>query len=309
MSDATIPPDVRDLVERRTAARHARDWAQADAIREQLAELGWQVEDDAGGSRLRPILATKTAAAPDARALPSRLDEPAQVAASLQILAEDDAEDVARFLAGLGAHPPEATWELVVVANAADQAVEAVLADRSAAEPSVLRVETRLGWADARTLGMRQSAGDVTILLDTSVEPTGDFVTPLLRAFDDPSVGVAGPWGVTSVDGRHFEDAPPGEVDAVLAYCLAIRRDALRAIGGFDPRFRYYRNADLDLCFAARNAGWRVVATDALPLARHEHRGYGALSPDERDRLSRRNFYRFLEHWGDRRDLLVLRQR
>jgi GT2 family glycosyltransferase len=135
----------------------------------------------------------------------------------------------------------------------------------------------------------------------------GDFVGPLVTAFEDDTVGVAGGWGVTSADGRHFEEAPPGEVDAVEGYCLAIRREALRAVGGFDPRFRWYRNADLDLSFAVRDAGWRAVRTGALPLVRHEHRGWADLPEAERDRLSKRNFYRFLEHWGDRPDLLLRR--
>ena len=119
------------------------------------------------------------------------------------------------------------------------------------------------------------------------------------------SVGIAGGWGVTSRDAREFTDAPPGEVDAIEGYCLAVRREALRAVGGFDRRFRYYRNADLDFSFAVRDAGWRAVRTEPLPFERHEHRGWTALSDDERDRLSRRNFYRFLDHWRDRPDLLL----
>jgi GT2 family glycosyltransferase len=94
-------------------------------------------------------------------------------------------------------------------------------------------------------------------------------------------------------------------VDAVEAYCLAMRRAALREVRGFDHRFRFYRNADLDLSFAVRDRGWRAVRTAPLPLERHEHRGYAELPVEERDRLSRRNFYRFLKHWGDRRDLLL----
>ncbi len=152
---------------------------------------------------------------------------------------------------------------------------------------------------------MRRSLGEVTILLDTSLEPLGDFLTPLLGAFDDPGIGIAGPWGVTSADGRQFEAADPGEVDAVEGYCLAVRREALRTVPAFDRRFRYYRNADLDFSFAVRDAGWRAVRTDRLPLERHEHRGWTSLPDNERDRLSRRNFYRFLDHWGDRRDLLL----
>ncbi len=299
MTNQSPPPDVRHLLDGRRAARDQRDWARADAIRDELAALGWAVEDGARGSTARPIL--PAASEPSV----SRLAEPATVAASLQVLAEDHPEDLERFLRALTAHAPSVSWELVVVANAPSFAAEPLVASMELpVEPETIRVDARLGWAEARSLGLRHSRGEVTVLLDTSVEPVGDFVGPLVTAFEDDTVGVAGGWGVTSADGRHFEEAPPGEVDAVEGYCLALRRDALRAVGGFDPRFRWYRNADLDLSFAVRNAGWRAVRTD-LPLVRHEHRGWTDLPEAERDRLSKRNFYRFLEHWGDRPDLLL----
>lgn len=300
MPSGALPPDVRRLLDARTEARDASDWARADALREELHDLGWQVEDGPDGSTARPILA----AADEPGEEP--LERPPAVRASLQVAAEDHADDLARCLRGLSAHAPPHAWELVIVANGPSFEVEEVV--RSAGlpiDPVVLETRDRLGWADARTLGLRQSSGEVTVLLDTSLEPTGDFVTPILAAFDDPTVGLAGGWGVSSADGREFEDAPPGEVDAIEAYCLAIRREALRAVGGFDPRFRFYRNADLDLNFAVRDAGWRAVRTDPLPFERHEHRGWTSVAPEERDRLSKRNFYRFLDHWGDRRDLLL----
>lgn len=307
MSNRSIPPDVRKLLQQRGDARDRRDWAEADALREQLAGLGWQVEDGNSGSTARPILPPATASDPEAQA--SLLDEPATLAASIQVAAEDHPADLERFVRGLAAHPPAVTWELVVVANSPSFDADALLADTGLpVEPVLLRAAPRLGWADARTLGLRRSSGEITVLVDTSVEPVGDFVTPLTAAFEDPTVGIAGGWGVKSSDGRSFEEAPPGEVDAVEAYCLAIRRGALQAVGGFDPRFRFYRNADLDLSFAVRDAGWRAVRTEVLPLVRHEHRGYASLPEAERDRLSKRNFYRFLKHWGDRRDLLLDRR-
>lgn len=307
MSNRSIPPGVRKLLQRRGDARDRRDWPEADALREQLAELGWQVEDGNSGSTARPMLPPVTAEDPRGQA--SLLDEPPTVAASIQVAAEDHPADLERFARGLAAHPPADAWELVVVANAPSFDADALLADAGLpVEPVLLRAAPRLGWADARTLGLRRSSGEITVLVDTSVEPVGDFVTPLIAAFEDPTVGIAGGWGVKSSDGRSFEEAPPGEVDAVEAYCLAIRRAALQAVGGFDPSFRFYRNADLDLSFAVRDAGWRAVRTEALPLVRHEHRGYASLPDAERDRLSKRNFYRFLKHWGDRRDLLLDRR-
>jgi len=298
----TLPDEVRRLLDERSAAREDRDFERADSLRAEIAALGFDVQDSGAASTARPILARR-ADAPDA------LDEAATVAASVQVVAERHPDDLVRLLRGLASHPPAVSWELVVVDNAAKPPLAELLpAVDLPVQPVVLGAARRLGWADSRTLGMRQSRGEVTILLDTSVEPTGDIVAPLLSAFEDPSVGLAGGWGVTSADGRQFEEAEPGEVDAIEGYCLAIRREALLAVGGFDPRFRFYRNADLDLSFAVRDAGWRAVRTPPLPLARHEHRGWTGLPEPERDRLSKRNFYRFLDHWGDRPDLLLERE-
>jgi cysteinyl-tRNA synthetase len=304
-----LPPDVRALLEERSSARAARDWERADALRQQLHELGWEPQDAPGGTTARPMLPTEPTSTGYARPedLASLLDDPATVDASLQLLAEDYPNDLGRFLRGLASHPAAASIEVVVVANAPSFDVEALLAE-TGRDATVLPTSERLGWADARNLGLRRSSGEITILLDTSVEPTGDFVAPLLTAFGDAHVGIAGGWGVRSDDGREFHTAPAGEVDAIEGYCLAIRRAALRQVSGFDHRFRYYRNADLDLSFAVRDRGWRALATDPLPLVRHEHRGYEEVAPDDRDRLSRRNFYRFLKHWGDRRDLLLARR-
>ena len=298
MPPPTPPDDVRRLIDERTEARASRDWARADALRDDLAALGWEVQDGPDGSTARPIL---PAGDPEAG-----LAAPASVLASVQVVAEDHPEDLARLLRGLSAHPPAVDWELVIVANAPEFDLEELLEEATPPIPPVIvPTEGRLGWADARTVGMTRSSGEVTILLDTSLEPTGDAVAPILAAFDDPTVGLAGGWGVTSDDAREFVEAPPGEVDAIEGYCLAVRREALRVVGGFDRRFRFYRNADLDFSFAVRDAGWRAVRTEPLPFERHEHRGWTSLPDAERDRLSRRNFYRFLDHWRDRPDLLL----
>jgi len=45
---------ARALLEARNAARDSRDWVRADEIRDQLAELGWEVRDGVEGARLIP---------------------------------------------------------------------------------------------------------------------------------------------------------------------------------------------------------------------------------------------------------------
>ena len=302
---ARVPPEVARLLEERAAARAAREWDAADALRDQIRAQGWEPVDTSNGSTARPVAPAATAE------LGSLLNEAASLDASVVVVVDDYPEDLARLLRGLAAHPPTVAWELLVVANAPTLQIEPIMreawpGDGPQPAPTVVHSDARLGWADAVNLGLRRSRGAVTILLDTSLEPVGEAIGPLLAALDDPTVGVAGGWGVTSSDGRVFSEAPPGPVHAIEAYCIAIRREALRAAGGFDPHYRFYRNADLDLSFAVRDAGWQALRTEPLPFVRHPHRGWEAHPAEERDRLSKRNFYRFLKRWRDRLDLLAL---
>jgi cysteinyl-tRNA synthetase len=47
-----IPAEVQDLINARETARLARDYVQADALREQLSEHGYTVEDSAHGPKV-----------------------------------------------------------------------------------------------------------------------------------------------------------------------------------------------------------------------------------------------------------------
>jgi hypothetical protein len=143
--------------------------------------------------------------------------------------------------------------------------------------------------------------------MDASVEPTGDLVSPLVGALKDPTIAVAGGFGISSTDLRRFEAAPPGDVTAVEAYVLAFRRDDAAARGPIDERFGFYRNLDIWWSLVLRDEGEgrpprRAVAVD-LPALRHEHRGWTSVPDTERDRLSKRNFYRIIDRFGARRDL------
>jgi cysteinyl-tRNA synthetase len=53
--DTPVPAEVQTLVDRREAARAARDWAAADALRDAIQEHGYAVEDTPDGPRLRPL--------------------------------------------------------------------------------------------------------------------------------------------------------------------------------------------------------------------------------------------------------------
>ena len=50
-----VPAEVTALVEQRAAAKKAKDWSTADAIRAQLAGMGWAVEDTPKGPKVSRI--------------------------------------------------------------------------------------------------------------------------------------------------------------------------------------------------------------------------------------------------------------
>ena len=48
------PAEAVELAERRAAAREAKDWAEADRLRDELRDLGWEVRDGPQGPELVP---------------------------------------------------------------------------------------------------------------------------------------------------------------------------------------------------------------------------------------------------------------
>ena len=322
MTRTHIPEAVLTAAHERARARAARDWDLADRLRGEIEAAGWTIVDRGTDFALSP------AAPPDvdegarvrygaSRNVPARFDEPATGLATVVLIATDWPADLERALAGLRAHAPAGTSVVVVADGPSDdqasalESIEATSGEGTAPPFEVVWTSERLGQGAAVNIGLRRVGAPVAILLDTSLEPTGDFVTPLVRALDDEEVAVVGGWGITSTDLRTFEDAPAGDVDAIEGYVQAFRRSDAAALGPLDERFRFYRNLDIWWSLVLRDGGEdaddprRAVSLEGLPLERHEHRGWTSLPDEERDRQSKRNFYRIIDRFGSRRDLLV----
>jgi hypothetical protein len=293
----SVPEEVRALAAERREARAAKDFARADALRDAIAELGYRVVDAPEGSTFEPIAPAEEPRL-RARDVPSVLDEPPTCDVSVHWVVEGWPEDVARALAGFRAHE-------------GDRDVQYVVADVTETDPAtygegveVLALEPGTGWGASRNAGLRRSRGRIVLVMDGSVEPTGDVFGPLEDALADPGIGVCGPFGIVTHDLRTFEEAVGPEVDAIEGYLMAFRREVLRDAGLFDERFRWYRTADIECSFRVRDAGLRAVVVE-VPVDKHEHRMWHDTEPAERERLSKRNYYRFLERFRGRTDLLV----
>ena len=247
-----------------------------------------------GGSELQAVKAPASAAPrPEARAV------------TLLTVLHGWRADAERWLLSVFTYT-RSDFEALVVDNSGDQRIAGWLATRAAERMRVITLEPQLGFAGAVNAGIDAAAGEFVVLFDPGVEVTGDAISPLLEALSDPTVVVAGPFGLRGLGTlKEFAESDGPEVDAVEGYCMAFRHADALAIGGFDPRFRFYRMADVEFSFRLRDRGGRAIVVPNLPVVRHEHRLWESTEPAERDRLSKRNTYRFLDRWRDREDLLV----
>ena len=345
MTDNGPPEAVEEAASQRADARAARDWPTADRLRGEIEAAGWRVIDAGTAYRL------ERASPPDvdvggeiwygrSDAVPSRLDEPATGLASVIVVASPDRSETERVLEALGATVPEGV-DIVLVADGlpnaslvgltavADPAGSATHPGSSGPPIELVRTSEPLGHAAALNIGIRRARAPIVVVVDPSILPQGDVVTPLVEALTDPWIAVAGPFGLWSTDLRHFDETPttnarasaaPGatanaaanspaqSVAAIQGYLMAFRRADAAARGPLDEAFRFYRNLDIWWSLVLRDEGEdvaprRAAVVAGLPLERGEPRAWVTTPPAVRDRLSKRNFYRILDRFRTRRDL------
>jgi Glycosyl transferase family 2 len=326
---AFIPQEILAAAHDRSAARAAGDWATADQLREQIEMAGWRIVDAGTDFRLEPAHAPDVVARDRVRygrseAVPSRFEEPAQGVATVVIVAGagSPSDDIARAVAALRATAPAET-SVVIVADGADDETASELetligldggsGDSDGSDPREIELivtSAPLGRAAAWNIGIRRAAGPVLVLLDATVEPTGDIVTPLVATLADDTVGVAGPFGLASGDLRRFQEVDAGDAAAIEGHAIAFRRGDAAERGPIDERFRFQRNLDIWWSLVLRDEGGdhpprRAKVVPALPLVRHADPATPKMPAAEQTRLAKRNFYRVLDRFGHRHDLAV----
>ncbi|MBI4298418.1 MAG: cysteine--tRNA ligase, partial [Chloroflexi bacterium] len=312
-----VPQDIVSLTEERALLRERRMYEEADNLRIRLDREGYIVEDTPSGSRIRPKVAWekhegdfKTISS--SKEVSSRIDESDKGDFTLGIVACNYIQDVQRCVESALNWSHGYSVELLVVDNGSTDGTRRWLKEKASQDTRlrVIYADHILGEGAAKNIILKQSTGRIVVLLDTSVETLGDIMGPLKVMFSESIVGVAGPFGLRTEDLRHFHEPiqETAEVDAIQAYCFAFRRELIKSVGFFRESFRFYRNLDLDYSFQFKEKGYRIVSNPGLPVVRHEHRLWDTLSQEEQQRLSTKNYRRFLDKWRNRSDLLIANQ-
>ena len=109
--------------------------------------------------------------------------------------------------------------------------------------------------------------------------PDGRLDPPARRSFKTPATYVYKFLGLSRAFPRHrrfgryylsyLDEHDLADVDSVVGAFMLLRRTVIEEIGGFDERFFLYCE-DEDLCWRARQAGWRVVYHPGVVVEHHK---------------------------------------
>ena len=312
-ADYPIPELINGAAEQRAELRGQEEYDPADAIRSDLLSKGFLVEDAKEKVRIRPktpleLRLDRWPLVSSSREVESFLQRPAEYDFTFILNAYGHPSDVERCVRSMIEYSEGFSTEIIVIDNGSTDGTGEWL-EKFQGHNGALRVihcDHNVGDAAGKNIGLKQSLGTNVVILDGSAEIVGNILGTVRDRLADESVGIFGPYGLTTDDLQHFhEEVAQGEADAMQAYFMAFRRSAVNTVGLMREAFRFYRNLDIDYCFQFKDKGFCVVADNSLPLTRHEHRQWTQLEENQRDELSRKNFGRFLRRWGNRPDLLV----
>jgi GT2 family glycosyltransferase len=181
---------------------------------------------------------------------------------SVVVCTRDGAATLDDCLAGVAALRYPAV-ETIVVDDGSTDASAAIAREHGA---RVISTPNR-GLSAARNTGLYAARGEIVAYLDDDARPDPDWLTYVTATFTRTRhAAIGGPNLPPPGDGDTaacVANAPGGPAHVLLSDTdaehlpgcnLAVRRDALLSIGGFDPRFRAAGD-DVDVCWRLTEAG------------------------------------------------------
>lgn len=208
-----------------------------------------------------------------------------------------------RCLAALGGR-----YETIVVDSASTDG-SAELVRELFPHAQLVELDVNAGYGAAVNAGLARASGRHVLLMNADAWPVGDAVEKLVSfAETEPDAGVIGPrlldldgtlqpsvrgfpnrWRLATeyfflrwlaprtnllnaFYGARFDHRSTRDAEFLVGAVLLVRREVVDAVGTFDTAFFMF-NEEVDFCFRARAAGWRVVF---WPGAEFVHVGGGS---------------------------------
>lgn len=233
----------------------------------------------------------------------------------------------------------EGVADVVVADNASEDGSDVALA-RSDPAARFLGTGGNLGYGAAANRGAAAAAGDLLLVCNSDVVVEPGAVKALAAVLEaDPGVAIVGP-RVENLDGtlypspRTFPDLGVAaghaflgrvlprnhytrqyrmldwdrdhraEADWVSGACFVARRSAWDSLGGFDEAYFMYAE-DVDLCWRAHRAGWKVVFEPAARVV-HVQGVSSDLHPYRMIVAHHRSLLRFYRRTASRRQAALL---
>ena len=242
---------------------------------------------------------------------------------AIVILNWNGAKLMEEFLPSVIAYSPAERTEVVVADNGSTDNSIALLQKKF---PSVriIRLDKNYGFAEGYNQALKQLDNEYTVLLNSDVEVTPDWLDAPLAALEaDATLAAAQPkiraqrnkeyfeyagaaggymdiYGYPSCRGRmlHVVEKDEGQYDTqadilwATGACLFIRTAIYKEVGGLDAGF-FAHQEEIDMCWRLRSRGYRLVCT---PQSVVYHVGGATLNVES----SRKTFLNF------RNNLLML---
>jgi N-acetylglucosaminyl-diphospho-decaprenol L-rhamnosyltransferase len=157
--------------------------------------------------------------------------------------------------------------------------------DASTPPPGTVEIALtdNLGYAGAANIGARNTSTDseVIVFITPDVIINSASLLALRHAFSDPLVGAAGPvlqvgtstwfggtWGRNGHARHRMSATDARPLRWIDGSCLAVRRSAFDAIGGFDERVFLYGD-DLGLCLDLERVGHLIIQVQSAHATQH----------------------------------------
>lgn len=192
------------------------------------------------------------------------------------------------------------------------QCVKSLLNKVSGAK--IMLYKNEIGWVKACNDLMKSVTTDVLLMNDDTVALTDLVQEMSTLAYSDPAIGIVGGKSLApdqstitnfgiyiGTDGnsahKHYgqqraEVTEPEYQKAVEGSCIFIKREVLDKIGYFDEEFGMGYREEVDECFRAREAGYKVIS---CPTAAYVHFGSQTMA---KLGITNDSYGYFMEKWG-----------